>query len=61
MRRFPYHKLAVPIPIIASCLSPCKTDDKTADSAGLRFVYADAEEIVRSVCVAAYRVTGDAT
>ena len=35
--------------------------DKNADSAWLRPVHADAEEIMRSVCVAAYRVTGNAT
>ena len=34
---------------------------KNVASAGLRSVYADAEETMRSVCVAAYRVTGEAT
>ena len=35
--------------------------DKNADSAWLRSVYGDAEEVMRFVCVAAYRVTGNAT
>ena len=48
-------------PIISLCLSTCKAGDKNSDSARVRFMYADAEEIMRSVCVAAYRVIGDAT
>ena len=35
--------------------------DKTADFAWSRLVHADVEEMMRSVCVAAYRVTGNAT
>ena len=57
----PYQRLAVQVSTTALCLSTCKAGDKNADSAWLRSVYADAEEIMRSVCVAAYRVTGDAT
>ena len=48
-------------PHTALWLSTCKAGDKTADSAWLRPVSVDAEEIMRSVCVAAYRVTGDTT
>ena len=57
----PYHRLAVQISITALCLITCKAGDKNADSAWLRLVYADAEEILRSECAAAYRVRGDAT
>ena len=51
----------------SSKLHPCiafehmQPGDKTADSALLRSVHADAEEMMRSACEAAYRVTGDAT
>ena len=58
---FPNTCLTVQIPITALYLSTCKAGDKNADSAWLRLVYADIEDILRSVCVAAYRVPVDAT
>ena len=52
---------AVQIPITALCLSTCKAGNKNADSAWLKSVYAEAEEIMKSVCVTACRLIGDAT
>ena len=61
-------KAPSPIPEVGSliphqCIAceHMQAGDKTVDSAWLRSVHADAEEIERSVCVAAYGVLGNAT